>query len=140
MFKIHFCLKMFLVTLKPFWPFIYLIVYICLFMLVIFQNYVKSHYVQIYKEGSIIVIVNCLAAISSHCKFFCYIYLYLKHVYMYFIAVIGVRVKLGCYMWNWDVICEIYTDLYCKLCYCLPILFNCYVNSRLAIYCTNVTQ
>ena len=51
-----------------------------------------------YKRGSIIMIENPYAAISSHCMLFCYIYLYLKHVFLYFIAVIGVRAKLGCSM------------------------------------------
>ena len=43
---------------------------------------------------------------------FCYIYIYLKHVFLYFIAVLGVRAKLGFYIQN----------LYCKLCYCLIVM------------------
>ena len=38
------------------------------------------------------------------------------------------------------IICKIYTDLYCKFCYCLVILCNCYRNSKLTIHYTNLTQ
>ena len=37
---------------------------------------------------------------SYFCMLFCCIYIYLKHVFLYFIAVIVVGVKLGCFVKN----------------------------------------
>ena len=85
------------------------------------------------REKNIILMVNPRQPFFSHCMFFCYIYGNLYHDFLYFIAVIRIRVKLG-------LIHKINTDLYCKLCCCLAILFNCYINSKLAIYYTNSTQ
>ena len=48
---------------------------------------------------------NCdIKLLGSHflviCMLFCYIYMYLKHVFLYFIAILEVRMKLGFYMHN----------------------------------------